>query len=56
MSETTNLQKKLKRLSDPYKVSSAYKKYGEPNKDCNNASSFWKAKVGYVVKYEYEKI
>ena len=51
----SNLKRKMKSLGRPYKKSTAYKKYGEPNGE-RPKSTFWSPKVRFVVKYETTRI
>lgn len=56
MKEMSNLQKKIHQLGAPYKKSTAYKVFGNVNRENSKVSSFWKAKVDYVAKYKNAKM
>ena len=56
MAEKSKLKKKMQALSSPYKLTDAYLKYGELKHDKPSPSTFWRAEVRYVQKYQYAKI
>ena len=55
LADMSNFQKNLNGLHSPYKLSSAYKKYGDLSQESPKRSTFWETNIGYVAKYEYAK-
>lgn len=56
MNNLANFQKTLISLKrTPYKLSSAYKKYGDITPKLPERSTFWETHIGYIAKYEYAK-
>lgn len=56
MAEMNTLKKKMQSLSAPYKLTDVYLKYGELKRDKPSPSTFWRAEVRYVQKYQYARI
>lgn len=56
MTEKNNLKKKMQALSSPYKLTDVYLKYGDLKQDKFSPSTFWRAEVRYVQKYQYARI
>ena len=55
MADMLEFQKNLKGLHSPYKLSSAYKKYGDLSQESPERSIFWETDIGWVAKFEYAK-
>lgn len=55
LADMAKFQRNLKGLHSPYKLGSAYKKYGDLSQESPKRSTFWETNIGYVAKYEYAK-
>ena len=55
MTEKNTLKKKMRRLSSPYKKSTAYVKYGDTDQEIKSPSTFWRTEIRYFAKYQMAK-